>query len=214
MRPASDPNKDYIDLVRRGYNQCAKPYLEARQDQPPKTIELLTRRLPNHSKVLDLGCGAGIPITRALAKHHEVLGVDFSQEQINLARTNVPAAQFVCKSILELDFPEKSYDAITAFYVLFHLPREKQWDAIRLISRWLRAGGYFLATLSNNDIEPYTEDDFFGTTMYWNDLPIEEHKTHIEAAGLRIIFADTLGHGYSYETREAEIHPIVLAQKQ
>jgi SAM-dependent methyltransferase len=215
MKPASDPHTNYTDLVRRGYNKCAEAYSEARQDQPPSALELITSKLPHNSKVLDLGCGAGIPITKALALHHVVTGVDFSDEQIRLARINVPDAGFVCKNILELDFPDAAFDAITAFYVLFHLPRDSQWNAIRLISHWLKPGGYFLATLSNNDTGPYTEDDFFGSTMYWNDVPIREYIVHIEGVGLEMLYAGSLGHGYGLDGQhKSEVHPLILARKE
>jgi methylase of polypeptide subunit release factors len=48
------------------------------------------------ARVLDLGCGAGIPVTRHLtALGHHVLGVDGSARQIALARRNAPLAEFI-----------------------------------------------------------------------------------------------------------------------
>lgn len=215
MKPANDPHVDYVDIVRKSYNQCAKAYLEARVNQPPDALELLANKLPDNSKILDLGCGAGIPITKALASHHEVTGVDFSEEQIRLARVNVPDGIFLCKNITELNFPLSSYDAITAFYVLFHLPLKQQKDIIVHISDWLKLGGYFLATLSSNNEAPYTEDDFFGTTMYWNNLSVEEYRAVLEGAGFQILYTGTLGHGYTLDMPHMfELHPYVFAQKR
>ena len=63
-------------------------------------------------------------------------------------------------------------------------------------------------------MEPYIEEDFFGTTMYWNELPIEEYKGLIERAGLHILLTGILGHGYqSDEGHKPEKHPYVLARK-
>jgi len=61
---------------------------------------------------MDVGCGAG-PLTRALVDAgFDVTGVDTSAELLELARANVPSAQFVHASIY--DFPIQGYDAVVA----------------------------------------------------------------------------------------------------
>jgi hypothetical protein len=57
--------------------------------------ELLRGHLEQRSSVLDVGCGAGIPLTRMLAETFDVTGVDISTRQIELARRNVPNARFI-----------------------------------------------------------------------------------------------------------------------
>lgn len=214
MKLANDPRVDYKDLVRISYNQCARAYNEARHNQEPALLELIANKLPPYSEILDIGCGTGVPITKALAAQHKVVGVDFSEEQIKLARANVPEADFICRDITESEFPPASFDGIVAFYTLFHLPREGQKDVISGIGKWLKPCGYLLATLSDSTLEPYIEEDFFGTTMYWNELPIEEYKGLIERAGLHILLTGILGHGYqSDEGHKPEKHPYVLARK-
>ena len=42
--------------------------------------------LPHGSRILDVGCGNGLPATRELALSHEVTGVDISEQQIARAR--------------------------------------------------------------------------------------------------------------------------------
>ena len=49
---------------------------------------MLGKRGPR--RVLDLGCGAGVPIARRLAERYKVTGVDISERQIMLVRRNVP----------------------------------------------------------------------------------------------------------------------------
>ena len=104
MKLANDPRVDYKDLVRISYNQCARAYNEARHNQEPALLELIANKLPPYSEILDIGCGTGVPITKALAAQHKVVGVDFSEEQIKLARANVPEADFICRDITESKF--------------------------------------------------------------------------------------------------------------
>jgi SAM-dependent methyltransferase len=61
---------------------------------------------------MDVGCGAG-PLSEALVDAgFDVTGVDASSDLLELARTNVPRAQFVHASIYEVEIPV--YDAILA----------------------------------------------------------------------------------------------------
>jgi len=97
---------DHKETVRSGYNKVADHYLAQRRRDTADVrllndfIELLA---PN-SKVLDAGCGAGIPIAQMLAEHFDVIGVDFSNEQIERAKKNVPNAHFFRQDMTELDF--------------------------------------------------------------------------------------------------------------
>jgi SAM-dependent methyltransferase len=79
--------------------------------------------------VLDLGCGAGVPSTKQLAERFEVVGVDISEERLRLARGNVPAATFVGGDLSELEFEDETFEGITAFYSISHVPREEH-DAV------------------------------------------------------------------------------------
>ena len=48
-------------------------------------------RIPQHSKILDLGCGSGKPIADYLIQHdHKITGVDSSDVMIEMARQNFP----------------------------------------------------------------------------------------------------------------------------
>jgi hypothetical protein len=85
------------ELVARGYDRAAEQYarLEGETQWPRmRWLGDLLARLPAGSRVLDLGCGSGIPATKTIAERHTAVGVDISARQVELARANVPAAQF------------------------------------------------------------------------------------------------------------------------
>jgi cyclopropane fatty-acyl-phospholipid synthase-like methyltransferase len=91
--------------------------------------------------VLDLGCGSGIPATRSIVDAgHAVLAVDISSEQVRRARENVPEAQVMLTGALELQVEPESLDAVVAFYVVDHIPREQHARLLATIHRWLRPG--------------------------------------------------------------------------
>ena len=214
MQPADDPNIDYKKLVQRGYDRCAAAYDQARRGDSAAELDLLTGHLTPGAHVLDIGCGAGVPIARALvAQGFRVTGVDISAEQIRRAQKNVPGGYFVQADILSVDFPAASFDAAAAFYSIFHLPREEHADLFRRVHRWLRPGGLLLATVSSAREDAYTEDDFFGVTMYWNSHGIEEYKVILIDEGFDLLHVGIVGHGYGDESDALqEHHPLILAR--
>jgi cyclopropane fatty-acyl-phospholipid synthase-like methyltransferase len=214
MNHATDPTIDYKSLVRDGYNRCANAYTAARQESP-KHLHLLTDRLTNGSRILDIGCGAGIPITRQLAQDHDITGVDISPVQIELAQRNIPHARFLCADIMTLDFGEAAFDAITSFYAIFHLPREEHAELFTRIRRWLAPGGYLMCTVVTDDEPAYTEDDFFGTTMYWSNFGRDHYRQLLQRLGFEIciddIIDDVIDSGS--EGLPPASHPLLLARK-
>jgi len=214
MKPADDPNADYKALVRRGYDRCAAAYDQARKQETEQALTALTDRLTDGAVVLDIGCGGGVPVSRDLARRAAVTGVDISGEMIALARHNVPAGTFIHGDIMALDFLPAHFDAVVGFYAIFHLPREEHEVLFRRIHRWLKPGGYLLATLSAQNEPAYTEDDFFDVTMYWSNFGLNEYRTMLQNFGFKLLEVSAVGHGYSDETHAPdEHHPLIFAQK-
>jgi SAM-dependent methyltransferase len=77
-------------LVESGYDALGEAYADwsARVEGDPRDryLDDVSRRLPAGSRVLDLGCGSGLPSTKLVAERFEVLGVDVSATQIDCAR--------------------------------------------------------------------------------------------------------------------------------
>lgn len=78
-----------------------------------KWLRRLTEGLPSGGggRVLDLGCGASLPVARELvALGHSVLGVDASAQQIARARRNVPEATFIKADMFDVELPAGRFD--------------------------------------------------------------------------------------------------------
>ena len=135
---------DPKQLVEQGYDRIAERHLawgqETRSEERARYTALLLDGLPPGAEVLELGCGAGIPTTQALAERFRVTGVDISARQIELARQNAPQARLIRADITELDFPRGSFDGVAAFYSLIHVPCEEQAQLLPRVAQWLRPG--------------------------------------------------------------------------
>src|SRR4249920_253252 len=95
--PLDDPHA----LVRDGYDRASHAYrgddCDLEQSGYGHWLRRLAPRLAPGARVLDLGCGNGVPVARELARlGFEVTGVDLSPVQITRARALVPGARFVC----------------------------------------------------------------------------------------------------------------------
>jgi SAM-dependent methyltransferase len=212
MKQADDPNRDYGKLVQRGYDSVAAAFNAARSLESADVLAPLLEVLPAGARVLDLGCGTGVPIARSLAQRFDVTGVDISAAQLELARRQVPGATFIHGDMASVAFDDASFDAVVSFYAIFHLPREQHAAVFSKIYRWLKPGGYLLASLAMTDEPPYTED-FFGTEMYWSNYGIETYRRTLSETGFTVERDMVLGHGYGDVDHAAETHPLIFARR-
>jgi len=82
--------------------------------------------LPKSARVLDLGCGGGIPVARNLADHAvHVTGVDSSPAMISLCRQRLPAHEWIVADMRSLSLG-RSFDGVLAWDSLFHLKPDDQ----------------------------------------------------------------------------------------
>jgi len=213
MKPFDDGKHDARVVVRRGYDMCAEAYSASRTNEEEPILSQLHSTLKPGSRALDLGCGSGIPVTSALARKYDTVGIDISVVQVEMATTNVPNAEIVLGDMSDLPFDDESFDAVVSFYALFHVPKREQLKVFNQIHSILKTGGYLLATLAMRDEASYTEDDFFGTTMYWSNYGFEHYLAMLEELDFAIIQTGEIGHGNMGDF-EDEVHPHVFARKR
>ncbi len=148
-------------------------------------LEALTSRLPVGSRVLELGCGAGLLETRDLATQFVVTGVDISAEQIARARANVPGATFLRADLTELELAPSSFDAVVSFYVFNHVPRDLLPTVFGRVAGWLVPGGLFLVSLGAHDTPDWT-GEWLGATTFFSGFPPETNRRLLDDAGFQL----------------------------
>jgi SAM-dependent methyltransferase len=191
----ADPPADSRTTVRAGYDAIAEAYLDWGSrvvgDPRDRFVEDLAARLPDGAAVLDLGCGAGLPSTRRLAERFEVVGVDASERQIDLARANVPGASFIRADLSEVRFEDGTFAAVTALYSISHLPRVEHGALFERIASWLGPGGLFLASLGSTDSPDWT-GKWLGVPMFFSSYDAAMNRGLVESAGFVPLHAEVV----------------------
>lgn len=206
-----NPYMDFKKTVREGYNAMADRYLAERQRDSGdvRLLSELIERLPANAKVLDAGCGAGIPVSLMLSERFKVTGVDFSEAQIELAKRNIPHARFLCEDMTQLDFPDSTFDGITSYYAIIHIPREEHQALLANFHRMLKPGGFALLCLGAEHLIDDIEEDFYGARMYWSHYDRETYLGLLKELGFQVIWSRLVAD----ESCEGAKHLFVLAQK-
>jgi ubiquinone/menaquinone biosynthesis C-methylase UbiE len=202
---------DFKKTVKDGYNAIANRYLaERRRDsEDVRLLQEFMERLPANAQVLDAGCGAGIPISQMLSEHFQVTGVDFSEAQIDLARKNVPDARFLCEDMTKLEFPAQSFEGITSYYAIIHIPREEHPPLLANFYRMLKPNGIALLCLGAEHLVDDIDENYLGARMYWSHYDTETYLSILKECGFSVIWSKYV----SDEACEGAGHLFVLVRK-
>ncbi|MEV2189599.1 class I SAM-dependent methyltransferase [Streptomyces phaeochromogenes] len=169
--------------------------------------EWLIDSLPAGARVLDLGCGTGVPTTRQMTDAgFEVVGIDLSRRMVQLAREYVPAATFHQLDIADLrpggPHDLGRFDAVAAFFSLLMLPRVEIPLALQTIRHLLVPGGLFVLSMVEADVDNYAIP-FLGNTIRVSGYVLEDLHKVIEAGGFEIVKEVS----YTYAPAVADVPP-------
>jgi len=107
----------------------------------------LAATLATHSRILDVGCGNGVPVTEALVDAgYCVIGLDSSAGMLDHFQGNLPSVLVVRGDARRCPFVGGAFDAAISMGMLFHLSRADQALAFASVSRVLKPGAPFLFT--------------------------------------------------------------------
>lgn len=142
-------------------------------------------RIPQHSEILDLGCGSGKPIADYLIQHdHKITGVDSSDVMIEMARQNFPEQHWLQADMRTVEFDQK-FNAILAWDSFFHLTPNDQRQMFRQFAQFAQQGTVLM--FSSGPSHGEAIGDLFGDALYHASLASEEYRALLKQYGFKVI---------------------------
>ena len=111
-------------------------------------LEFVRGVIPD-ADTLNIGCWTGSFEERATGLAGSMTAVDIEPKALEVARKRVPEAEFIEASVFDLPFEERSFDLVTLWEVIEHIPVGTEASALSEIARVLRPGGYLALSTPN-----------------------------------------------------------------
>jgi 2-polyprenyl-3-methyl-5-hydroxy-6-metoxy-1,4-benzoquinol methylase len=135
-------------------------------------------RWHGQGRLLDVGCATGRFLQHMAAVGWRVSGIELDAAAAATARTVTP--HVVVGDPAEVALPPASFDVITAFHVVEHLPDPA--TALRNMLRWLAPGGLMIVEVPNVG---GWGGALFG--RFWSGLDFPRHLVHFTPATMRAL---------------------------
>jgi ubiquinone/menaquinone biosynthesis C-methylase UbiE len=125
------------------WNRCATIYESTLVSFTQLGFELVagTHLVAPNKRVLDIGCGPGVFTARLAREGAEVVGIDFSDQMIRIAKQQFPAIDFRVADAERLPFEDGAFDLVIGIHVVHHLARPRV--VIESVFRVTKPDGHF-----------------------------------------------------------------------
>ncbi len=169
-----------------------------------KWLDHFANTLPQSGSILDLGCGAGEPVSQYLIAHgFQITGIDFSQPMIDLAVTRFPEQTWLAQDMRSLKLAQR-FDGIISWDGFFHLSQSEQRLFLGKLPSLLNNSATLLFTIGTGDGE--VTGTVAGQTVYHASLEPDEYQDILIEHGFKQIETvledeDALGRSVLFATR-------------
>jgi ubiquinone/menaquinone biosynthesis C-methylase UbiE len=195
--------REKIDKTIESYNKYASEYYDNINILPHLNwLNEFCQYLGFNSEVLDLGCGFGKDSKYFIERGFNVTGIDLSAKLLEIAKKEVPRANFLLMDIRDLRFMENSFSGIWASASLLHIPKidiQKTLDSLRAV---LKKNGVIYISLKEGTGEYFEADMRYGkdALKYWSYYSPNEARSIIKKVGFKIIKEKTFKTKSDYST--------------
>jgi 2-polyprenyl-3-methyl-5-hydroxy-6-metoxy-1,4-benzoquinol methylase len=170
----------------RGYADYAKEsalYLKTYQ----KRMQLVSKWLPPAGRILDVGCAAGYFLQIAQQHGHDVHGVELSeaiaQQAIQSLGSDRVFHGFLDDAIAARGWPEHSFDLVTIWDVIEHVPEPQA--LLASIKKLIKPGGKLL--LETQNVASRVANRL---GKRWHHYKHDEHLYHFNPSTIRRLLND------------------------
>jgi SAM-dependent methyltransferase len=119
----------------------------------------------------------------------QVTGLDISAKSIEAATAALPGAQFVVGDMASVEFVTESFDLVTAFYSIIHVPMQEHTALLERIASWMRPGGFLVVSLGGSEhAGSGVDESWLGEApMFWSGWDAATNRRLVAGTGLEVI---------------------------
>lgn len=138
--------KDFYNVTATGWSN---EFYEEKLRHPvnKKFYECFSKGGTPHPKILDLGCGAGYDSKVMADLGAKVIGVDLSENLIQIAKENVKGCKFFVGDIMDKLTNLGKFDGIMCLATVIHISIDKIRDTLQNMAAALKKGGLLIVSV-------------------------------------------------------------------
>lgn len=178
--PSFYKTADYISHTDSKRNWFEKLYHIVRNYALKQKLKLINDLFSNEKKLLDVGCGTGDFLKTAQNDNWEVSGIEPNETARKIANQKTKGVVFGPEKLQE--YPESSFEIITLWHVLEHLPKLE--DQLSLFKKLLKQNGTLIIAVPN-----YNSFDAKYYKNFWAAYDVPRHLWHFNQESIAKIFA-------------------------
>ena len=178
------------------YNRIAKDWHKGHMIDTwwKEATDRFASLVANGGRILDVGCGGGFKSNYLSEKGFDVVGIDFAENLVAIAKREVPKARFFVMDMRELSSLPGTFDGIFAQASLLHIPKKEISGTLSTLVSKLNNQGYLYVGVKGvkpgNPDEEVRKDDDYGYEFerffsYFTPLQL---RAHFEALGLAVVY--------------------------
>lgn len=173
-------SEDYISHTNAKRNVFEWVYQFIRNIALKRKLNLISSFQTEMKKVLDVGCGTGHFLEKAQANGWQITGIEPNANARVIANKKTNNSVFDTSELQHLQ--PNSFDVITLWHVLEHLPNLK--EQIRQLKALLKPNGRLVVAVPN-----YKSYDALHYKSYWAAYDVPRHLWHFSPKGIRNVFS-------------------------
>lgn len=152
--------------------------------------------LPDGARLLDAGCGSGQKARFFQDRGMRVLGIDFSEKLLAIARQTATASEFRLLDLRDIGTLSEEFEGVFAQASLLHIPKAEVLSVIEgMVSRLVPQGLLYVAVKAqrpgNPEEEIVTENDYgYDYARFFSYYSLDEMRAYLVRSGLSLVHAE------------------------
>ena len=185
------------------YNKIAEDWHKDHQDDAwwVSGTDAFAALLKAGDTILDVGCGGGTKARYLAGKGFKIFGIDFSEGMIEIARREVPEAEFAVMDMKDLSHISREFDGVFAQASLLHIQKKEVHSIFHEFLSRLKPDGYLYVAVKEGDEgqldeEIKKESDYgYEYERFFSFYTIDELRQYFLDTGLVIVCEDIISSG-------------------